>query len=97
MKQSSIDNKTSRVSRLESVFGQSVSKILFRRDRVSLMIVTAVTIVLGVGWWANRSVETSAKSNIASNLEALLNADVAGLRIWLESEELGSFAVPSRH
>ena len=85
MSESRTSNFKSHASRLQLVVGQSISTILFRRSRVWIAIACAMFLVLFVGWWANRSVENAVTSNIASQLETLLNADLAALRVLIKS------------
>lgn len=83
------ENKTSfatRDSRLKSLFGQSLTTLLFRRDRLWFIMVSVAAVILAVGWWANRSVEHAVKANLETQLQTLLEADVEALEIWLSSQ-----------
>jgi hypothetical protein len=42
-------------------------------------------VVAAVGWWANRAVEDGLRAILRGELQAILAADVAALRTWIES------------
>ena len=75
-----------RDSRLKSLFGNSLTTLLFRRDRLWFILLSAAAVILTVGWWANRSVESAVKANLKTHLQTLLDADVEALEIWLSSQ-----------
>ncbi|MGI9471361.1 MAG: protein kinase domain-containing protein [Rubripirellula sp.] len=45
-------------------------------------------VVTVVGWWTYRVVERSVKSNLAIQLNTLLDADVAAMKFWLGEQEM---------
>ncbi len=85
---SQIDSHSeSHVSRLKSVAGSALSISL--RASKHLWIGPAFTAVLIaiVGWWTHSSVESAVKTNLASHLQALLDADVAAMDLWLAEKK----------
>ena len=40
-----------------------------------------------VGWWIDQRVESSIKFQLATNLETLLDADLAALEMWFQTSE----------
>lgn len=40
-----------------------------------------------MGWWSNRAVEDGLKDALRGQLQAVLNADVAALRAWIQSQQ----------
>jgi eukaryotic-like serine/threonine-protein kinase len=47
----------------------------------------AAVVVAAVGWWSNRAVEDGLKEALRGQLQAILNADVAALRSWIQSQQ----------
>ncbi|MCG6158482.1 serine/threonine protein kinase [Rubinisphaera margarita] len=81
------------VSRLKSVAGSALTASLRVRKHLWLGPALTTIVVAAVGWWTMRSVETSVKANLASQLQSLLNADVAGLELWLTDQRSETMAL----
>jgi hypothetical protein len=47
----------------------------------------AAVVVAAVGWWSNHAVEAGLKEALRGQLQAILNADVAALRSWVQSQQ----------
>ena len=83
-----ISKGESHVSRVRSAAKSLLTTGLFDRRRLWIGPVLTAVLILAVGWWANRSVETAVKTNLAGQLQALLNADVAALEFWFEERRV---------
>jgi hypothetical protein len=60
---------------------------LFLRKQLWIWPLVAAVILAGLGWWVRDAVENGTKEKLASDLQTILNADVAALHIWLDSQE----------
>lgn len=83
-----ISKGESHVSRVRSAAKSLLTTGLFDRKRLWIGPALTAILILVVGWWANRSVETAVKTNLAGQLQALLNADVAALEFWFEERRI---------
>jgi len=92
MSHSASTSKT-HISRLKSVAGSALTASLRVRKHLWLGPALTTVVVAAVGWWTMRSVETSVKANLASQLQSLLNADVAGLELWLTDQRSETLAL----
>src|SRR4051812_1143299 len=76
-------------SRASRVFGRSVSftaaNRFFRRQLWAWPIVAAL--ILGIaGWQVDRAVEGALRDQRTSELNAIVDANVEGLRVWMAEE-----------
>jgi hypothetical protein len=55
--------------------------------------VVAAGLLVVVGWFIRNVVEQAMKDNMSGHLQALLNADVTALNVWLESREADAAAI----
>lgn len=58
-------------------------------DRKRLWIGPALTavVIVAVGWWTQMTVEDEARRILPGQLQALLDADIAALEIWLKGQQ----------
>ena len=85
----------SRFPRLASGNASSLTSAMFSRKRLWIgPAVTAVLIAI-VGWWTHRSVENAVKTNLAGQLQTLLDADVAALELWLAGQRANAMVLAS--
>ncbi|WP_404309495.1 serine/threonine protein kinase [Neorhodopirellula lusitana] len=78
----------SRISRLRSLTGAALTTNLLTPKRMWLGPALTAIVIAIVGWMAHRSVESSVKTNLAEQLQALLNADLAILEFWFEERRI---------
>jgi len=62
----------------------SRTRQLLRRHLWLWPLLTILALCI-VGWWIHRRVERSIKTQLATNLETLLDADLAALHMWLRT------------
>ncbi len=55
----------------------------------------AILLLSGLGWWVGNAVERTLREELESALQAVLNADVAALQIWMHSQE--AIAISTAH
>ncbi|WP_413432187.1 serine/threonine protein kinase [Crateriforma spongiae] len=77
----------SRASRIKNVATSALSNLVFTRRRLWTWPLIAAVILFLVGWFTHRHVERQVEHTLAQQLQALLNADVAALKIWLDVRE----------
>jgi hypothetical protein len=70
-----------------------VATNLFLRKRLWIWPVVAVVLLAVFGWWVRSLVEDGTKQKMAADLQTILDADVAALRIWLCFEEARTQAI----
>src|ERR1700736_671862 len=63
------------------------STSLFFRKQLWLWPLLAALAMAGVGWWLRQSVEATLEQSLASQLQAILQADVTALDSWFASQE----------
>ncbi len=71
------------------LWGQPINKWL-------VPLVVAV-IIAAVGWYTHTTVEKAVKNDLAGELQTILQADVAALQIWLETQKKAVEAVIAEH
>ena len=72
-------------------FGQTVSRTgQFLRQRIWLWPVVAVLILSFVGYFVRSAIESTMKENLQSQLQTLLNVEVAMLETWYEVQTSNS-------
>ncbi len=59
----------------------AVMQLLLRKQLWIWPVIAALLLGLG-GWWVNRSVETAMQQRRIDELNTILNADVAALKVW---------------
>ncbi len=62
-----------------------MKKALWQRSWFVPVVIAVV--VGGVGWWAQSTVEGAVKRQVGENLATLLDAEVAALTLWLDTEK----------
>ncbi len=62
-----------------------LKKALWQRSWFVPIVIAVV--VGGVGWWAQSTVEGAVKRQVGENLATLLDAEVAALTLWLDTEK----------
>jgi len=55
--------------------------------------VVACVVLLTIGWWVRGAVEQALKDKMAGELQTILNADVAALKIWLATQQADAEAI----
>ena len=73
-------NRSRRLATMTSVFRRSTR---FRFWLVPVLIV----LLLLAGWWIRVTLAESVKGQLEGELQAILDADVAALRTWLQAQE----------
>lgn len=67
------------------------SSVLRTREFLSRRLwawpIVAVTLLLGIGWFVHGAIESTMNANLKSQLQTLLDVEVAMLRTWLTSQE----------
>jgi hypothetical protein len=67
-------------------------KTLSRPLIIALFLALAIPVQGAIGWWAFKTLRQSTMTDVAEDLQTILDADVAALEIWLEHEELSAEA-----
>ena len=70
-------------SATRSVFRSVVVSSLILRKQLWIWPVIAAVVLGACGWWVSRSVENAMRERRIDELNTILNADVAALRIWM--------------
>ena len=59
---------------------------------IALFLALAIPVQGAIGWWAFKTLRQSTMTDVAEDLQVILNADVAALDIWLGHEKLSAEA-----
>ncbi len=79
-------------SHIDPVFSRTFSRsftfaALFFKRQLWIWPLIAAGMLAAIGFWVRSRVESAITAKLASELKAVLNADVAGLEIWLEAQK----------
>ena len=67
--------------------GQHFPKMAFSQSRLWLLVIIAAALLAGLSIWTHVSASGSLRKSLAGYLQAILKADVAALRSWLDNEK----------
>ncbi|MFN0051416.1 MAG: serine/threonine protein kinase [Planctomycetales bacterium] len=70
---------------------------LLSRRHLWIWPVTAAIVLAALGWFLHATIESRMKTDLASQLQTLLDADVKALELWLRSQEVTATAVANDH
>jgi hypothetical protein len=59
---------------------------------IALALALAIPVQGAIGWWAFKTLRQSTMTDVAEDLQTILDADVAALEMWLEHERLSAEA-----
>ena len=62
----------------------------YLRRKLWMWPIVGAVILLGTGWGVRHAIETTMREALASELQTLLNVEVAMLQTWFESQELNA-------
>jgi hypothetical protein len=65
----------------------------FLSRRIWVWPIIAVTVLLGLGWGVHGSIERTMDANLRSQLQTLLDVEVAMLRTWLVAQENNALSI----
>ncbi len=85
----------SRVSRLASATGSALTTALYSRRGFWIGPALAGVVLAVVGWWTHRSIEDAVRTNLAGQLQTLLNADVEALKFWIAGQRADAVSLAS--
>ena len=60
------------------------------------LLLVVVAVVSLAGWWSHRTMVSAIKDELATKLQTLLEADVAGLKLWLTAQRRSAEALAAR-
>ena len=79
----------------QSLSGTVARTRAFLSRRLWVWPIIAVTLLLVIGWAVHGSIERTMKANLRSQLQTLLDVEVAMLRTWLEAQQKNVLSVAS--
>jgi tRNA A-37 threonylcarbamoyl transferase component Bud32 len=68
------------------------STALFLKRQLWIWPLAAAVLLVIIGFWVRARVDRAIQEKLAAELETILNADVAGLEIWLEAQKSNASA-----